>query len=316
MIPIKGGRNNRAYKILYKGKICFMKQYNISSGYQRLEAEYSFLNHAIQCNSLHVTTPIFRNKKLGIGIYHYIEGNPYKKGDITNHDIQEALKFISVINQDRSKPSAKTMQRASEACFSIAEHIAQINNRLTKLSQMIPYDDIDYEAHHFIENELKAAWSYLENKILKKENPCHSFLNQKLDWEDRVISPSDFGFHNALKLPNEKVMFVDFEYSGWDDPAKLVGDFFNQIEIPVPIKYFTEFTENVSKLVYHSDEMIERTKLLLPLYSIKWCCIVLNYFLPDGKLQKEFVLPIKYEDRKLQLQKAKLILKNLEVIND
>src|SRR6185503_11886129 len=46
------------------------------------------------------------------------------------------------------------------------------------------------------------------------------------------LSPSDFGYHNAVLADDETVRFFDFEYAGWDDPAKLVCDFFNQVEVP------------------------------------------------------------------------------------
>jgi hypothetical protein len=51
---------------------------------------------------------------------------------------------------------------------------------------------------------------------------------------------------------------------------------------------------------------------LLPLYRIKWCCILLNYFLSSAK--KEFVAPVKKEDRMLQLQKAKNLLSTIGML--
>ena len=40
----------------------------------------------------------------------------------------------------------------------------------------------------------------------------------------RSLSPSDFGFHNALLEADGRLTFVDFEYFGWDDPVKIVAD--------------------------------------------------------------------------------------------
>ena len=40
----------------------------------------------------------------------------------------------------------------------------------------------------------------------------------------RTLAPSDFGFHNTLRYANGALAFVDFEYFGWDDPAKLTAD--------------------------------------------------------------------------------------------
>ena len=45
-------------------------------------------------------------------------------------------------------------------------------------------------------------------------------MSAALPKETRCLSPSDFGFHNALLEATGKLRFVDFEYAGWDDPAK------------------------------------------------------------------------------------------------
>ena len=36
----------------------------------------------------------------------------------------------------------------------------------------------------------------------------------------RTLSPSDFGFHNALLRGGREWVFLDFEYFGWDDPGQ------------------------------------------------------------------------------------------------
>ena len=55
------------------------------------------------------------------------------------------------------------------------------------------------------------------------------------------MSPSDFGFHNALATPGGRLVFIDFEYAGWDDPAKLANDFFCQPAVPVDARFYDDF---------------------------------------------------------------------------
>ena len=50
-------------------------------------------------------------------------------------------------------------------------------------------------------------------------------VEAELPVEQRTLSPSDFGFHNALRRPDGRVVFLDLEYFGWDDPAKMISDF-------------------------------------------------------------------------------------------
>ena len=60
-----------------------------------------------------------------------------------------------------------------------------------------------------------------------------------------ILSPSDFGYNNIL-LNSNKLMFLDFEYSGLDDPLKLCFDFianpntkFSNIENEIFLKKFS-----------------------------------------------------------------------------
>jgi hypothetical protein len=104
------------------------------------------------------------------------------------------------------------------------------------------------------------------------------------------VSPSDFGFHNALLEPGGRVRFLDFEYAGWDDPAKLICDFFCQPRVPVPLSYFDAFARGVAESFPQPDEVVRRARLLLPAYRVKWVCIRLNEFLPTGAGRRSFAL--------------------------
>jgi hypothetical protein len=50
-------------------------------------------------------------------------------------------------------------------------------------------------------------------------------FDAELAADRRTLSPSDFGLHNAIRRPDGSLAFVDFEYFGWDDPAKTLVDF-------------------------------------------------------------------------------------------
>ena len=140
-----------------------------------------------------------------------------------------------------------------------------------------------------------------KTKVLKS-----LFPNDKLDKLDRCISPSDFGFHNALENNNKEIYFFDFEYAGWDDPVKLIGDFFCQPQVPVPLKYFQEFSNTVLDYSKNKEYLIARAKASFPLFQIKWCCILLNEFLPKHLGRRAFAGNVNnIEEKKLvQLQKC------------
>jgi len=112
----------------------------------------------------------------------------------------------------------------------------------------------------------------------------------RLTQAERIISPSDFGFHNSI-IHGKQLCFIDFEYAGWDDPAKMVCDFFCQPEIPVSLDYYTYFVNRLSLMLYGEEKstaLAQRVKLFFPLYRLKWCCIMLNDFTKGAGQRKRF----------------------------
>ena len=67
---------------------------------------------------------------------------------------------------------------------------------------------------------------------------CHSHgfdPSNEIPTNARTLSPSDFGFHNTLRRPDGELAFLDFEYFGWDDPAKTITDFLLHPGMQLPL---------------------------------------------------------------------------------
>ena len=86
-----------------------------------------------------------------------------------------------------------------------------------------------------------------------------------------------------MLIKNDKVNFLDFEYSGWDDPAKLICDFGCQPEIPVKNRYLQSFKDSFYSWFDDAEESIRRSEILMNLYRLRWCCIILNEFTAVGQ---------------------------------
>ena len=96
------------------------------------------------------------------------------------------------------------------------------------------------------------------------------------------MSPSDFGFHNAFRSPNG-VKFFDFEFAGWDDPAKAVVDFSLQPRMPVAPELAKLFFKSVAP--YGGEQLKTRSAVLGPILRLKWLCIMLSVLRPDRLLK-------------------------------
>ena len=70
----------------------------------------------------------------------------------------------------------------------------------------------------FIDAEFRPTWGH------EIENARHAIARLGMDAAEglaadlRALSPSDFGIHNALRRRGGHLVFLDFEYLGWDDP--------------------------------------------------------------------------------------------------
>ena len=163
-----------------------------------------------------------------------------------------------------------------------------VRQRLDRLNEFAPKSEIDTDAKSFAEEALEPAWNNATAELGDSAMAEGRDLSQKLPQEQRCLSPSDFGFHNALRDLNGGLCFLDFEYAGWDDPAKMVCDFFLHPGVPVPQSFFAHFYSKVTAFFSADSDLSQRIRLTYPLHRIKWCCIVLNEFLKLESERREF----------------------------
>ncbi len=314
----KGG-NNRTYRVTTSDGVFAAKQYFWHAGdaRARLPTEFAFLSYAHKVAPGLVPKPYAMDEANGIALHEFIEGRPFSANEIGPAEVQQAASFFLALNQSGSTIDAGTLPIASEACFSIEEHIALIDLKLARLNDISPVDLEDQQALAFIK-KLTARWQKLLVEVSAATIAASIDTLKPLEVGQRCISPSDFGFHNALRDAKENIRFLDFEYAGWDDPAKMAGDFFSQIAVPVPRELFAPFVQACVAPFARPVELIERAKLLRPIYQIKWCCIALNVFLPVNLARRHFANPglDEVELKRAQLAKANSIFQSLETSPD
>jgi hypothetical protein len=96
----------------------------------------------------------------------------------------------------------------------------------------------------------------------------------------RSLCPSDFGFHNALR-DTSGLVFLDFDYFGWDDPVKLVCDFLLHPGMALSEGLKRRFAVGARHIYGADGTFASRLNLLFALFALRWCLILLNEFLPE-----------------------------------
>ncbi len=314
--PFNQGGNNKAYKISCSEGEYILKSYFTShnDNRARLLAEFSFSQFCWENKIRCMPQPFFASYENNFSVYEYIQGEKIKKEKIEYNHIEQCVKFVKSINKLRSSEEAKKLSNASESCFSLQEHLKVVEKRVTRLETIEEDCFVDSSAKEFVNNNLFPLWKKVKNKFILSCDEEEPNIDALISENDRILSPSDFGFHNALCVQanlaatNQSVIkFIDFEYAGWDDPSKLICDFFNQVEIPISFDFFSYFSEEIFSLTDNPKYHRKRTELLMPLYKIKWICIILNNFLPQNRDRQKFLGTDISIHKENQLKKAKIL---------
>ena len=300
--PVSGGGNNKVVSVQTKTNRYIAKFYysHPSDTRNRLAAEYSFLAYAFARGLSDVPKPIFCDRKNNIGLYEFIEGRKLDTAELKRQHIMAAASFIKALNAGTDRDP--TLPVASEGCFSIEQHFSIVDNRLNRLLGLPGESEMEQQARSFV-GELESSWKKTKEMISAKAGS----LSEELGADDRCISPSDFGFHNALLENSGDICFIDFEYAGWDDPAKMAGDFFLQPAVAVSLEHFDDFISEALDYSKNKAMLAERARLLFPIFKIKWCCLMLNEFLPSAAKRRHFANPNvdSEQSKQLQLDKAR-----------
>jgi hypothetical protein len=283
--PIEGGGNNRAYRAVTGSRDLFVKQYFRSADdpRDRFTAETAFARFAWQRGVRAIAEPLGHDAGAGVAAFAWVEGRRIVASEVTSRHVGAALDFMENLNRHRADPQAGALGSASEACFTIGEHLRLVTARIDRLTEQAAEP-----ARTFARERLQPAWVSLRARVHTGARELGLDLDRAVPLTERCVSPSDFGFHNALVSESGGIVFHDFEYAGWDDPAKLVGDFFSQVAVPVGPEHEELFGERVARMLGLSDLARTRIGLLGPVFRMKWCCIVLNEFLPAALRRRAF----------------------------
>jgi len=290
--PLSASGNNRVFTLYCAGETLVLKWYfhDAADTRDRLGAEYSFLVHAWAMGLRCIPQPLGKDPSAHLALYEFVEGHKLEADQVDAGTVQQAAQFLARLNSPQSRAKATALPQASEACFSVAAHFAMVDARLARLVHMPLEISVDRAAAEFVRC-LAAYWDGTKARLLQGCVALGLKPDIALPASDRCLSPSDFGFHNTLLRPDGSLCFIDFEYAGWDDPAKAVGDFFSHPGVGVPHAQFEPFLAQALAPFDEPQRMAARVRLLEPISQVKWCCIILNEFLPTAARRRNFANP-------------------------
>lgn len=281
---IPGGNNNKVFKVFTSnGKKYIAKQYFRTAQDPRCR----FLTETSAVSFLSSKLPRFTTRlvssdsKVGVAVYDFIDGEKLAGPQIRVRDIQACADFLIQLHEISLDSPVATFQTASEAFFDSQSLINNLKMRRARLDRSITESPIDRELRLFLEGPFDSALKLLVERIFKSGL---LFVAQA----QRTLSPSDFGFHNALVTPSDELIFFDFEYFGWDDPVKMISDFILHPAMQLTPRQVSDYLKFTIPYFKKDPELVARLKCYYPLFGLKWCLIILNEFLPEERARRRF----------------------------
>jgi hypothetical protein len=252
-----------------------------SDSRNRIQTEFASLEFLWRSGVRNVPEPLIASPPHGCAVYTWIEGQRIAPAEVTAEAIDAAVSFLERLAELRMARESGFFGPASEACFSGSAVIENLRRRLDPLLQQVT----DPGLNGFLAGKFIPALARVSEWSRGLLGPA---FDAEIPREVRTLSPSDFGFHNALVTESGDIFFLDLEYFGWDDPAKTVCDFLLHPAMSLPGDLKRRFASSVVSALPFCTGLSERVRAFYPLWGLKWCLILLNEFLPEQLLRRRF----------------------------
>ncbi|MBF0180428.1 MAG: aminoglycoside phosphotransferase family protein [Magnetococcales bacterium] len=301
LVPVRGGGNSRLMRVETRtGRFALkhhLRQAHDPRDRQKTETRALTFLHAHGVTE--VPQVIALDREHGCTLLEWIDGEPVSGA--TTAEVDMALELIRKLYALRESPKARRLPLASAACLSPVMLLDQVGTRMDRLFPVLPKHP---ELAAFVYKEL-LPFADRSLGAMVRHSPV-----EELPPALRLPSPSDFGFHNALRRPDGRIIFLDFEYFGWDDPVKLTCDFLMHPGMDLDATLREYFANGMREICREDAAFEERLAGYLPLLGVCWCMIMLNEFLREGWKRRAFAgaREMRSDARTRQLAKARALL--------
>ena len=191
---VVSGKNSGVFKInRVSGDSAKIKLYPDDKVHNRLYSEAFAFSAINKFDVGSVPLVIGADESLGLGIYGWVEGAAILDRSID--DISSCLNFLRTLHSIKDDPAFLGAPNASAACFGLGDAIRQLKTRLFQFSTArASYPSLnDFLVRRFIPAMNKLI-SNVETNFSKDKS-----IEKVLLKSDSTLSPSDFGFHNAIR---------------------------------------------------------------------------------------------------------------------
>ena len=235
----------------------------------RYDAENFALEFFEKHNITSVPQKLFSSRKNNFILMTFIEG--VKPNTFSFKIAQQAIEFLNAIHMASIDLSSSNPAYAIEAFLSPTDLFQQIDDRINNFYTKIPDRS---PIISFLRYQLAPFYERL------RRNTPSKTLDQKIEVNQMTFSVVDFGLNNYILDQDNLLHFIDFEFSGIDDPVKLVSDTLFHPANNLSAENIKKYKPLFCKIFQDTDPSFgKRFEAFYLFFGIKWCLIMLNRFL-------------------------------------
>lgn len=290
IIRLTGGANNVVTRVVVNGRPAVAKLYFAHPGdpRDRLGTEFAMLDFLSRNGVRSVPQPFGMKRGHRVGLYEFIEGVRPSAAQISSDDVLQLAGLLKDMWRLRDLPDARSLPNASEAAFTLEDYWNKVQARLGRLRKALAGDESVKPVRDLVEHEISDVAAQVKEFVGRQAPVLGLDVSAELPFVQRTLSPADHGFHNTLRLVDGRLVFLDFEYAGWDDPAQMLANACLLPEIPLPAEFRLLFLRSVVDELGSDPTVVSRLRLIYPMLALKWSLIMLNEFVPIAGQRRLF----------------------------
>lgn len=270
---LRSNGDNRLLRVEVDGATFLLKRYfaGTCDRRDRVRREFAFARYAWSLGVHNIPQPIAADYTRQMALFRFVDGSRLTAATVTREHLDAAVELVWRINHERDALAAQALPPACGRVRSMEEHRQAISTRLADLAERADGVRVDAGVRDLIDAGLRPAWARIAAVLPADSNSWPEFA---------CLTPSDFGFHNAIIGDDGRLYFHDFEHSGWDDPERLVAELFASPLVPIALSWVVPFAQGIAAALDLPDDFVERAARLIPLYRVYSCCALLDEILP------------------------------------
>lgn len=285
--------NNQIIKITDEdGKPFLLKRYfqSESDNRNRAKTEFTALSFLNENNIKSIPKAYYYDDNNQIAFYEYIEHQQVLSIENSRISATAIAQFIIELQRLYLQENITYKEETTDSRTCLNDYFVKIEDRLKQINNGIQQQSGFEEISDFIEHSLKP----FKQKIFRAS---HEKIKQyALDEfalfpaETRTLSPSDLGPHNML-VSQHGCIFIDFEYFGIDDPAKMLSDLFHHAQNKITLEDKWSIFEQYMMHSSCANVIEQRFNIVVDLIGLEWLLIILNVAAPGVIARRVFANP-------------------------